>query len=119
MTYEEYNEMMDEYREIVKKKTEYLYHALKEFLDKDSNDETRKVAYENFRYAIHQCTATYGLPASMTRSNPLSELDLQLYFLIASVKEKLEKEKDFQERIKLMAQEEAYEKVRMMMRRTE
>ena len=63
--------MMDEYREIEKKREEYL-------------------------------------------SNPLSELDLQLYFLIASVKEKLEKEKDFQERIKLMAQEETYEKVRMM-----
>lgn len=78
MTYEEYDEMMDEYheierkyRKIEKKREAYLSNALKEFLDKDPDDEARKVAYNIFQYAI--CQSTTGNSIEWVKTKEMAD----------------------------------------------
>lgn len=53
MTLEEYDKMMEEYREIEKKREEFLNEKLEEFLNKDPKDEARNAAYRIFHHAVY------------------------------------------------------------------
>lgn len=53
MTLQEYDKMMEDYREIEEKRKDFLDEKLMEFLNKDPKDEARKIAYYIFGYAIY------------------------------------------------------------------
>lgn len=53
MTLQEYNEMMDLYRKIEKKRQAFLFETLEKFLRKDPHDEARIIAHRIFYHAVY------------------------------------------------------------------